>query len=59
MIAEGTTSAYVAEFFVALHCFSFVGLNTPSLPAQGKQRLLQNFNRDRNISRTTVFATHC
>ena len=40
--------------FSSWRCFPFVGFSTPSLPAQGEQRLLHIFNRDRDISMTTA-----
>src|SRR5665213_2286558 len=46
-IAAGTTAADVVDFFMAL--LSFVGFDTPSLRAQGEQRLPHIFNSGRDI----------
>jgi hypothetical protein len=42
MFAAGTTAVNVVGFFMAL--LSFRGFDTPSLPAQGEQRLPLIFN---------------
>jgi hypothetical protein len=46
-IAVGTAAGNVVDFFMAyaLHC----GFDTPSLQAQGEQRLPSNFNINRDI----------
>src|SRR5271166_2087942 len=45
MFAAGTTAVNVVGFFMAL--LSFRGFDTPSLPAQGEQRLPLIFNIQR------------
>src|SRR5512135_2497569 len=45
MFAAGTTAVNVVGFFMAL--LSFRGFGTPSLPAQGEQRLPLIFNIQR------------
>src|SRR5271166_4509637 len=50
MFAAGTTAVNVAGFFMAL--LSFRGFDTPSLPAQGEQRLPLIFNIQRGNART-------
>jgi hypothetical protein len=51
-IAAGTTAADVVNCFMAL--LSFAGFDTPSLSAQGEQRLPQIFNNRRDIPRLTA-----
>src|SRR5208337_4931064 len=49
MFAAGTTAVNVVGFFMAL--LSFRGFDTPSLPAQGEQRLPLIFNIQRGNAR--------
>src|SRR5208337_688770 len=50
MFAAGTTAVNVVGFFMAL--LSFRGFDTPSLPAQGEQRLPLIFNIQRGNALT-------